>query len=187
MLQQQVGCKFELAERNVFQSGGFGGESAPDLPSGGIAGGVQHARGTGNPLACGGVLGGFAGALRSPGDEIGNANWPLLSKSARGFGIHQPVTSRQSILHMKADLIFVTEGNGDPALRVLRGGFGDLLLGEHEHAARLRKLDGSAQSRYSGADNDEIRVLRNRLHEEKEMVAESESKSGRSSCYDESR
>jgi hypothetical protein len=49
-------------------------------------------------------------------------------------------------------------------LGVLRGGFGDLLLGEHEHAARLRELDGGAQSGNSGADNDEIRLLRNRLH-----------------------
>src|SRR5947199_312531 len=58
----------------------------------------------------------------------------------------------------------IAQCNGDPALRVLRGGFGDLLLCEYEYATRLRKLDSGAQSSYSGANNDEIRLLGNRLH-----------------------
>jgi len=110
-------------------------------------------------------LGAFTVELRAPGDKFLNALGAFLHEDAGSIGVDDAVASRKRVLYMKADLVLVAESNSDAALGILRGRLRDLLFGEHENAAALRQLDCRAQSSNSGADNDEIRLLRNRLHE----------------------
>ena len=66
---------------------------------------------------------------------------------------------------MQADLVFVAQGNRNSALGVLRGRFGQLQLGKHQHLAGLGQIDGRPQSGYTGAHDNEIHPVRKFFHE----------------------
>ena len=94
--------------------------------------------------------------LRTPVDELLNAVGTFFDEDASGVFVDEAVARVDGVLQVKADLIFIAKRDGDPALRVLRGGFGQLLLREHEHAAGFRESDGSTESGDARADDDEI-------------------------------
>src|SRR6478672_1806592 len=136
---------------------------ATDFASGGIAMGMQHARAAVGTLAGECELSCFTVELRAPGNEFLNALGTFFHEDAGSFGVDDAVAGRKRVLDVKADLVFVAESDSDAALSVLRGRVGDFLLREYENATALCQLDGGAQSSNSGADNDEIRLLGNRL------------------------
>ena len=71
----------------------------------------------------------------------------------------QAVTGPQGVLLMEADLVFVAQRRGDPALRPFGGRFAEFGLGQHQDAARLAQFDGGAQSGNAAADDDVIDVM----------------------------
>src|SRR5438270_9943581 len=85
VFQQQIGGKFEFAERDVLQGGCFGVEGASDLASGGIAVGVQHTGTAMSAFASEGELSSFAVELRAPGDEFLNTIGALFHQHAGSF------------------------------------------------------------------------------------------------------
>ena len=99
--------------------------------------------------------------LRTPVDELLNAVGTFFDEDASGVFVDEAVARVDGVLQVKADLIFIAKRDGDSALRVLRGRFSQLLLREHEHAARFRERDGSTKPRDSSADDDEISFRRN--------------------------
>ena len=119
---------------------------------------VQHAVARVRALAGEGQL--FAGAveLRAPFDEPLDRARPLLHEHAHRFAVAEAVARGERVLLVERHFVVVAERHGDAALRVLRGRFAQRVFRHHEHAAGGGQLDGRAQSGYSGADYQEIRV-----------------------------
>ena len=73
--------------------------------------------------------------LRSPLDQLLYAVWPLFHQDARGVSVHNSIAGVNRVLKVQADFVFIAQGHGNPALRVLRGGFGKLLLRQNQDSA----------------------------------------------------
>jgi hypothetical protein len=82
----------------------------------------------------------------------------LLYQHAHRFAVAEAIARRERVLLVQRYFVVVAERHGDAALRVFRGRFAQRVFRHHEHASGGGQLDGRAQSRYSGADNEEIRV-----------------------------
>ena len=65
---------------------------------------------------------------------------------------------------MKADFVFIAECGGDPALRPLRGGIGDLPLGQDYDPACAGQFDGGAQSGHARTNHYEVSFGWRALH-----------------------
>ncbi len=68
---------------------------------------------------------------------------------------------------MKADLVFVAQGNGNASLRVLRRRLGQFLLSENQDLAGFSQGNGSAQAGDTRAHHNEINQVWHFLHEGK--------------------
>jgi 3-dehydroquinate synthase len=94
--------------------------------------------------------------LGAPGNEFMDPVRPLFDEHARGPFVHQTITGNNGVVQMQADLVFVTEHDGNPALRILSGRFSEFLFGKHEHPASIGKRDRCTQAGDSGSDHNEI-------------------------------
>ena len=158
VFDQQVRDHGVAAEFDVGQRGGLAVERAGDLAPGGIAVRVQHAVAAVRAFAREGEAVALAVELRAPLDQLLDGARTLLHQRAHGVAVAQPVAGGERVLLVQFHFVVVAERHGDAALRVLRGGFAQRVLGHHQHAAGGGQFDGRAQSGYSGADHEEIRV-----------------------------
>ncbi len=81
---------------------------------------MQNAVAAVRGLAGKGQLGAFAVKLRAPVNKFLDAFRPLFHQDARRVGVHNAVAGLDGVLEVQADLIFIAQGDGDPALCVLR-------------------------------------------------------------------
>ncbi len=65
---------------------------------------------------------------------------------------------------MQSNIIFVAQSDGDAALGILRSGFAEFALGQHQHASGFRELDSGAQTGNPGSYNDEVCFLGGGFH-----------------------
>ena len=114
----------------VFDAAGLQVERAADLAAGGVAVGVQNAVAAVRAFARERELGSGAIELRAPLDQLFDARRTFFDQHARGFLVDQAVAGVERVLQMQRNFVFIAEGGGDSALRVLRVGFGHLTLGE---------------------------------------------------------
>ncbi len=133
-------------------------ERARDFAAGGIAVGVQNAVAAVRPFAGEGQLAAFAVELRAPVDQLPDGRGTLFHQGVDGGAVAQAVPRVERIPLVQFHLVVVAQRDGDPALRVLRGGFVQALLGHHQHRPGRGQVDGGAQPRHAGADYQEVRM-----------------------------
>src|SRR5579859_1429423 len=112
-----------------------------------------------------GQLGAMAIEGCAPIDELLDALRPLFDQHAGGLGIAYAVAGFERILQMQADIVFITQGDGDAALGILRGRFGELAFGQHQHASGFGQFNGCAQAGDTSAYDDEVGFRGDRFHE----------------------
>ena len=59
--------------------------------------------------------------LRAPVDQLLDAVRAFFHQDVRRIHVHDAVAGADRVLQVQADLIFVAQGNGNSALRILRG------------------------------------------------------------------
>ena len=103
-----------------------------------------------------GEFGALPVELRPPGNEFLDPIRAFFDEHARGPFVHQAVAGNDGVVQMQADLVFVTEHDGDPTLRILGGGFSEFLFSKHKHPASIGKRDRCTQAGDASSDHNEI-------------------------------
>ena len=93
-----------------------------------------------------------------PFDQLPDGGRPFLHQGVHRRALAQPVPRRQRILLVQRDFVVVAQRHGDAALRIFGGRFPQAVLGDYQHTARFRQLDGGAQPGHPGSDYQKIRV-----------------------------
>src|SRR5262245_10940985 len=142
-------------------------ECPPNLAAGGIAMRMQYAAAAVRRFASECKFGPAAIESRAPFDEFLNTFRAFFHQHMRRFRIHDAIAGSNGVLKMQADLVLIAQGHCDSALSVLRGGFGQFLLGQNQDSSCFGESDCRAQAGHTGTDNNEIHLLRQLLHGEK--------------------
>ena len=119
-----------------------GEKRAADFAAGGIAMCVEDAGTAVGGFASKGKLGSGAIEFGAPFDELGDVLGALFHEKRNGFGTAESVACAEGVLLVKADFVFVAEGNGDTALRPGGGRVAEIGFGEDEDAASGTEFDG---------------------------------------------
>src|ERR1700690_1278726 len=93
-----------------------------------------------------------------PLDEFEYPPRPLFHEDSHRLFITQPGTCLDCILKVDADLVLVTQGNGDTALGIFGGAFGWYIFCHYHDAPVARKLYRCPETSNTAADNQEIGV-----------------------------
>ena len=101
----------------------------------------------------------YAIEFGAPFNQLGNVLGAFLDQQRDGFGPAQAVAGRDGVLFVKADFIFVAEGNGDAALRIGGGRFAEIGFGQNQDRSRGAELDGGAKPGDAGADYGVIGLI----------------------------
>ena len=159
VFDDEFGGEGVSAQMKMRDGVGASEESSADFAASGIAMSVKNARAAVSGFAGKGKLGARAVELGTPFDELGDVARTFFDKKGDGFGIAEAVTGVDGVLFVKADLVFVAEGDGDAALRVGGGGFTEIGFCEDQHTAGLAEFDCGADACYAGAHDEIIDVI----------------------------
>jgi hypothetical protein len=159
IFDDEIASESKLAESDVGESGSLLVECAADLASSGVAVCVQDAVAAVGAFAGESEFGAGAIEFRAPSNQFFNAGRAFFDQDASGVRVAKSVASVERVLKVKADAVFVAKRGGDPALRVLRVGLGNLALGEAENAPVCGELNGGAHSGDASPNNNEIEFL----------------------------
>ena len=132
-----------------------GEQGAADFAAGGFAVGVEDAGATVSGFTGESEFGAGAIKFGAPFDELGDVLGAFFDEESDSVGAAEAVAGIDGVLLVEADFVFVAEGDGDAALGVGSGGFGETGLGEDEDSAGLAELNGGAHAGDSGT-NDEV-------------------------------
>src|SRR5690242_1778839 len=117
-------------------------ESAADLPSRGVTMRVKNPVAAVRSFARKCQPGAMAVKLGSPVNQLLNPGGPFFYKNVRRFGVDNAVSCINRVLKVKTDLIFITQGHCDAALRIMSCGFCNLLLRQHQDLATFGQRNG---------------------------------------------
>jgi hypothetical protein len=121
--------------------------------------GVEDARAAVGGFAGERELGARAVEFGAPFDELGDVARAFFDQEGNRFGIAEAVAGVDGVLLVEADFVFVGEGNGDAALGVGGGGFGEVGFSEDQDAAGLAEFDGGADACDAGAYDEVVNVI----------------------------
>ena len=89
----------------------------------------------------------------APLDELLDGGGAFFHQGADGGMVAKAVAGLESVLLVQLDFVVVAEGYGDAALGVFGGRFAEALLGDYQHRAAGRQIDGGAQTGDAGAND----------------------------------
>src|SRR6185312_9598768 len=167
IVDAQISRELELSKRNFRNSARASDESSSDFTSGGISMGVQNPRAAVSAFACKAEPAAAAVKLGAPVDQLLNPLRPVFYEHASSIDVYESIAGIDRVLQMKCNFVVVTQGDSNPALRVLRVAFGDFLFGYNENATIFGKTYGGAESGDSASDHDEVCFGWKRCHKRK--------------------
>ncbi len=119
--------------------------------------GVQHAIAAVRAFASERQFASVLVELDAPLDQLFDLRRPFGDQRPHGVDIAQPRTGDDGVLFVETDFIVVAQCDGNAALGVFGGRFGQPILGQNQDVSVRRGFDSRPQSGDARADNQELR------------------------------
>jgi hypothetical protein len=94
--------------------------------------------------------------LRTPVDQFLNDTRRFFNEGTDRFRIAQTGARIERVVLVKLNIVVVTKGRGNPALRIFGRRFAEAVLCDDEHRTSLRQLNRRTKTRDAGADDQVI-------------------------------
>lgn len=157
---QQVDRRDKLTHFNAWIGCHHSQQRTGNLPTCGVAMGMQNARSRVRPFARPHQIALFAIELGAPCQQLFHARRSLLHQHLSGLAVHQAVACHHRVVQMLGDVLGTAHGHGDAALRIGRVRLGHLLLRHHQHAASLCQRHCCPKPGDSSAHHNKIKTFR---------------------------
>ncbi len=160
VLNQQVRGRRPLQQRDLLDGPRMAQERPSNFRPRCVAVRVENPIAAVRPLARQHQLPAFAVELRSPAQQLLDAQRPFLHQHPRRLAVYQAIARIHRIVQMQRDVFLAAHRNGDPALRIIGVRFVERFLRHHQHAGAIRsQADRGTQPRDPRAHNNEVRFL----------------------------
>ena len=80
----------------------------------------------------------------------------LFYEDTGSFGVDQTISGVEGVLQVESDLVLIAEGRGNASLRILRVGFCDFALGQHQDGSGIGEGDSGAESGDSRTNHHKV-------------------------------